>query len=253
MTGFQPIPAQRLIATIEERATGVDVRRLIADFAEAGLIKSYARLMTKDRAPSPDEIRDARIDREIWQRINRADAAGAIWATGSVRLSGADGGPELSIIGVRFEEAAVNSALERHGIVPVSPGRAGSAAPSRSIRRRTAPASERSEPAAVANDAAPEPVVVPKQVPSLDEVQYVTVDEAAYHCRRRHTWVYDRIKDGSLDARKLGRNRLVSTLKRAGYIRARHVSHIAPQQTRIWCAIKRTGRSTGIATALPQA
>lgn len=115
MSAFNPIPAPNLIARIEAEAIGVDVRSLIADFAEAGLIKSYARMVAKCGSPAPDEIRDARIGRDIWQQINRANAAGSVWSVGSVRLAG-DDDPELSIIGLRFEEAAVRQALKKHGV-----------------------------------------------------------------------------------------------------------------------------------------
>lgn len=203
MSAFNPIPAPNLIARIEAEAVGVDVRSLIADFAEAGLIKSYARMVAKCGSPTPDEIRDAKIGRDIWQRINRANAAESVWSVGSVRLAG-DDHPELSIIGLRFEEAAVRQALKKHGVALGRTTKAAVAAPS------SARESDQDDGAPSITPSPPAPS--PKgSAPSLDSVEFVTAKEAKHHLRCGQTTLYQLINRGELESIKRGRSRLIST------------------------------------------
>lgn len=211
MSAFNPIPAPNLIARIEAEAIGVDVRSLIADFAEAGLIKSYARMVAKCGSPAPDEIRDARIGRDIWQRINRANAAGSVWSVGSVRLAG-DDDPELSIIGLRFEEAAVRQALKKHG---VALGRTSKAAVAPTS---SAPESNEDDGAPPVTPPPPTPVSPKRSAPSLNSVEFVTAQEAKHHLRCGQTTLYQLVKNGQLDGIKRGRSRLISTASIRRYL-----------------------------------
>lgn len=211
MSAFNPIPAPNLIARIEAEAVGVDVRSLIADFAEAGLIKSYARMVAKCGSPTPDEIRDARIGRDIWQRINRANAAESVWSVGSVRLAG-DDHPELSIIGLRFEEAAVRQALKKHGV-----------ALGRTTKAAVAPTSlacesDQDDGAPSVTPPTPTPASSTGSAPSLDSVEFVTAKEAKHHLRCGQTTLYQLINDGALESIKRGRSRLISTASIRRYL-----------------------------------
>lgn len=195
MSAFNPIPAPKLIEQLEPEAAGVDVRVIIADLAEAGLIKSYARLVSSDRAPEPTEVRDSTVGRDTWRRINAEGLADDVWSTGTARLSGDNGGPQISVIGIRFEVHAVRSALVRHGIPlrkssPTIP-QAALTAPTAA----TSPATSAAAPAAGSS----------KQLPSLTEAVNLSIDDAARLLRIGRTTVYERIKDGTLVARKLGR------------------------------------------------
>ena len=209
MSAFNPIPAPNLIARIEAEAVGVDVRSLIADFAEAGLIKSYARMVAKCGSPTPDEIRDAKIGRDIWQRINRANAAESVWSVGSVRLAG-DDHPELSIIGLRFEEAAVRQALKKHG---VALGRTTKAAPTSPARE-----SDQDDGAPSITPSPPAPASPKGSAPSLDSVEFVTAKEAKHHLRCGQTTLYQLINNGELESIKRGRSRLISTASIRRYL-----------------------------------
>jgi len=205
MSAFNPIPAPSLIARIEAESVGVDLRSLIADFAEAGLIKSYARMVAKCGSPSPDEIRDARIGRDIWQRINRANAAESVWSVGSVRLAG-DDHPELSIIGLRFEEAAVRQALKKHGV-----------ALGRTTKAASARESDQDDGAPPVT-ALPAPASPKGSAPSLDSVEFVTAKEAKHHLRCGQTTLYQLINRGDLESIKRGRSRLISTASIRRYL-----------------------------------
>jgi hypothetical protein len=100
---------------------------VLADFAVAGLVKAYARIIETDEADGRrTEVRDSRIPRDLWRRICGEGKVDDIWAIGSVRLPGSDlrdGLPAVSLIGIRFDDKSLQNVIAQHS------GDVGSAAP----------------------------------------------------------------------------------------------------------------------------
>lgn len=91
---------------------------LLADFAAAGLIKTYAlaREITP-AASSAQTIRDAQIPAEVWQRIITENKVADALSGGTVRLKGSGlrgGTPAVQITGVSFSEVSLAKILERY-------------------------------------------------------------------------------------------------------------------------------------------
>jgi hypothetical protein len=115
---FNPI-APRKAAELVDMADLGDASAVLADFAVAGLIKAYARIIeTVDAGGTRAEVRDSRIPRDLWRRICNEGKVADIWATGSVRLSGSDlrgGMPSVSLIGIRFDDKSLQTVISQHG------------------------------------------------------------------------------------------------------------------------------------------
>jgi excisionase family DNA binding protein len=115
---FNPI-APRKAAELVDLADLGDASAVLADFAVAGLIKAYARIIeTVDAGGGRAEVRDSRISRDLWRRICDEGKVADIWATGSVRLPGSDlrgGAPSVSLIGIRFDDKSLQTVISQHG------------------------------------------------------------------------------------------------------------------------------------------
>ena len=90
----------------------------MADYAAAGLIKTYA-LMRKIRPAggSTKTVRDAQIPPEDWARIVASDNIIAALNGGTVQLVGAKlhgGLPTIQITGISFSEASLTKILDRY-------------------------------------------------------------------------------------------------------------------------------------------
>lgn len=118
MGNFNPI-APRKAAELVDMADLGDASTVLADFAVAGLIKAYARIIeTVDAGGARAEVRDSRIPRDLWRRICDEGKVADIWATGSVRLPGSDlrgGTPSVSLIGIRFDDKSLQTVISQHG------------------------------------------------------------------------------------------------------------------------------------------
>lgn len=70
MTAFQPISAKAALELLKEALPGVGCASVLADLAEAGLIKGYASV-TETIAPgiAQTEVRDARMSRAVWRQL----------------------------------------------------------------------------------------------------------------------------------------------------------------------------------------
>jgi hypothetical protein len=117
LSAFAPI-APRAAATIAEEAELGEVGQVLLDFAVAGLLKGYARLIeTVDARGNRSEVRDSRIPREIWRRIAEEGNGADVWSTGTVRLSGSGlvgGAGAVAVIGIRFDEKSLKAVVEQH-------------------------------------------------------------------------------------------------------------------------------------------
>lgn len=170
---------------------------VLIDFAQAGVVKGYARLVeTVDANGTRHEVRDGRIDRELWRRIVEEGKARDVATTGTVRLesSGRSGGaPAVSIIGIRFDERSVNATLSHHASDTEGPR----------IAPQAASTAERA-------GALPQSECSPR--PTLDaDAMAISVAQAATALGVCRSTVYNMIDRGDLVAKKIGARTLITT------------------------------------------
>lgn len=95
--------------------------RVLVDFAAAGLVKGYARLIKTVQADGTcAEVRDSRIPSDVWKRIVEQGCVADILAVGTVRLAGSllrGGEPSMSVIGIRFDDVSLQAETEQHSAV----------------------------------------------------------------------------------------------------------------------------------------
>jgi excisionase family DNA binding protein len=201
VSAFQPISPRAAIQLLEDADTGLDCAQLLADLAEAGRVKGYARLVEVSGVGRPtSEVRDGRIDRAVWKRIVAEDKVASVYATGSVRL-GCDTDPAgaVSVLGIRFDEKSVMAAAVEHGRAepPSQPAKTSSA-----TRMQPAPAEVEAATAATVEQR-------PRRTVPDDAVA-MSVDEAAAILGVSRGTVYKLMDAGTLDSKKVGGRRLVS-------------------------------------------
>lgn len=118
MASFNPIAVGKALELIASARLGDDPAKVIADYAEVGLVKGYARLIETVTAEGHrNEVRDGKISREVWRRIIDENRANDIAAARTVRLPGSGlrgGASEVNVTGILFDEKSIRSVLARH-------------------------------------------------------------------------------------------------------------------------------------------
>lgn len=215
MGNFNPI-APRKAAGLVDLADLGDASAVLADFAVAGLIKAYARIIeTVDAVGVRSEIRDSRISRDLWRRICDEGKVADIWATGSVRLPGSDlrgGMPSVSLIGIRFDDKSLQTVISQHGgpITAMTKDVGDANAPP------TTPPAAQVQPvpealAIVPSPAAPEPVPTKRVRQGLPEgAVTVTVAQAEAATGLGRTTIDKLMKAGTLVRVKVGSRTLIT-------------------------------------------
>ncbi|MEE4540155.1 MAG: hypothetical protein V2J51_16890 [Erythrobacter sp.] len=134
MPAHQPVLPARAVDLVEARNLDA-AKSLLADFAAAGLIKTYALVREIRPAEGPIEIfRDSQIPSDEWDRIVASGKISAAFNGGTVRLEGSalrGGAPAILITGISFSEASLIKVLDRYCAAPpigaakktVNPGR----------------------------------------------------------------------------------------------------------------------------------
>tara|TARA_R110000751_G_scaffold2018_8_gene8929 strand:+ start:279114 stop:279794 length:681 start_codon:yes stop_codon:yes gene_type:complete len=117
MSAHQPILPSKAIERVE--AAGLsEAGKLLADFAAAGLVKTYALAkVTTPAGQAPETVRDAAIPANVWQRINAEGKVTEALEGGTVRLTGSDlfgGEPEVQITGISFSDKSLSKVLARY-------------------------------------------------------------------------------------------------------------------------------------------
>lgn len=117
MSAHQPLLPKKAVERVEA-AGFADAQTLLADFAGAGLIKTYALVRVTAAAGQPAETaRDAVVPAEVWQRISAARRVPEMLGGGTVRLAGSGligGAPDVQITGVSISEGSLTKVLERY-------------------------------------------------------------------------------------------------------------------------------------------
>ena len=117
MSVHQPILPAKAVELVESRGLdGADA--LLADFAAAGLIKTYALVREVRPAGGPTKVlRDAQIPAQDWERIVASEKIQTALNGGTVRLEGSPlqgGTSSVLITGISFSEAALLKVLGRY-------------------------------------------------------------------------------------------------------------------------------------------
>lgn len=191
MTAFRPISPSAALAMLE--GSDVDARTLLADLAEAGIIKGYARLLKR----GPVESRDCRIPRDVWSQIIAHQKVDDVFTQHSMRItpdgeSASDQG--IAALGIRFEEKSIAVAALQHGLLPpglsAEPASAPTSMPDFAVAVEEAPATPlRAKPA---------PRLVPEGALQL------TVDETMAALGIGRTTLYKLVGEGQLVMKKTG-------------------------------------------------
>ena len=117
MPAHQPILPASAIKLVESRDLD-GAGALLADFAAAGLIKTYALVReTKPMGGPTETVRDSQIPAEEWDRIIASDKISSALNGGTVRLEGSllEGGiPSVQITGISFSETLLIKILDRY-------------------------------------------------------------------------------------------------------------------------------------------
>lgn len=198
MSAFYPIAPLKAVEFVE--AAGVSGgRRLIADFAAAGMMKSYALVIeTIEVGGARHSVRDSTVSSALWDRIIRAGLVDEVWTGGTVRLPAAHlvgGEPEVRITGIRFSEKHLGRLVEHHTGAQAQP----------------APAVKAPEAAAIIVDESHEPTATPtRRQPDLNAIPpgalTVTVSQAQAALGLGRTKINELMNDGRLVRRKIDRS-----------------------------------------------
>lgn len=194
LTAFQPITPQQAI-DIAERAGVPDARRVIIDFAAAGLVKGYALVCETMTASERTTKRDAAISTDLWKRLQRDGVADRVWGGGTIRLvvDPASNLPEVHITGVSFSQASVQRLVHHHGgSAPAAPKPTEPRKPIEPTAVPTAVSLGRSAPSAIPADAVT-----------------VTVKQAMAMLGLGRTKINEMMNDGRLVKRKFDRRTMI--------------------------------------------
>ena len=116
MSTHKPLLPSRAVERVN--AAGLtDAHSLLADWAAAGLIKTYALVRETVLVGKQTEIvRDAAIPADVWRRIIQEDRADDALSGRTVRLGAGHAGraPDVEITGVSFSEPSLIKVLERY-------------------------------------------------------------------------------------------------------------------------------------------
>lgn len=113
MSAFNPI-APRHAASLVEQASLGDAAQVLVDFAAAGLVKGYARLIETVDAAGCSEVRDSRVPRDLWRRIADAGKSDQVLSAMKISLDKGPAGPAVEITGIRFDDKSLQSVIGQH-------------------------------------------------------------------------------------------------------------------------------------------
>lgn len=206
MGAFRPISPQAAVQILDAADVGANSDQRLLDFAIAGVVKGYARLIETAAPGQPrHEVRDSKIRRDLWRRIVHDHKVTEVYSAGSVHLEGDAAAGDLgriSVIGIRFDETSVHAAAAEHGAI------APALSPVETKSRYARPASTPPIAPPVADTPPAFPTV--KRRPMIEEgAVSISIDDAAAAIGVSRGTVYKLIDQGQLVAVKIGNRRLV--------------------------------------------
>ena len=214
MSAHQPILPSRANELVE--AKGLDAAgSLLADFAAAGLIKTYALMReTRPTGGASEMVRDCQLPPEDWDRIVAAGQVIEALAGRTVRIEGSPlrgAPPSVLITGVSFSEASLIKVLDRY--CANAPATIFSEAPACMTELQVGSAS-----ALPSQDCKPKR----KQVPPIKPGDLTaTVAQAVQTTGLGRTKIDQLMRDGTLERTKVGRRTLISVESIERLVRAK--------------------------------
>lgn len=173
-------------------AEGADPRMIVANFAAAGLIKSYARFLKTDIPGAIRETRDCRLPHEIWEEIIVQEKVDEAFSIGSVRLT-SNGRVSVTAIGIRFDATSIDTVAGDHGLAALKVV----VSPSPAIIAPPAAIEAIEKPAQVAKE------IIPKSMRSIPEgALQLTIDDTMAVLAIGRTTAYKLIGQGALVMKK---------------------------------------------------
>ena len=202
MSAHHPILPAKAIELVKSRDLE-DADALLADFAAAGLIKTYALVRKIRPVGGPTKVmRDAQIPVQDWERIVASEKLYAALNGGTVRLEGSPlqgGMPSVLITGISFSEAALVKVLDRYCVgLPAGASEQSSGCDAHAMTKSIAPPIETSE--AKKEDVQP--------IRSGDLTASVAQTEQATGLGR--TTIDKLMRNGTLVRKKVGRRTLIT-------------------------------------------
>ena len=173
MTAFTPIPPK---AALEMMAGIPEAHSLLADLAQAGIVKAYARLFEIEGPDGKSSSRDKRLPADVWKRAVSEWKVKDIFSSGTVRIPAGvatTDEPAIVAIGIRFDPASVRRAAQEHGqlSVPVQEEMQVQAEPQPQTKASAAPPPSHTKPAAKHSAGAVKPQTEAKQVQKAKRVE----------------------------------------------------------------------------------
>lgn len=111
-------------AQLVEAAGVEDAQTIVADFAAAGLVKTYAlAIETIDARGGSTCVRGATVPVDLWQRVILDGIVADVWASGTFRLAGSElvgGAPAAVVTGITFNAKHIDWLIAHHEGAPVS-------------------------------------------------------------------------------------------------------------------------------------
>lgn len=105
-------------AQLVEAAGIADGKRIIADFAAGGFVKSYAlSIETLDASGAGTVVLGPKVPKTMWKRIVQAGRGTDVWSSGTVHLAGA-----AIITGITFKPDSIAWLIAHHADAPASCG-----------------------------------------------------------------------------------------------------------------------------------
>ncbi|MGB5777579.1 MAG: helix-turn-helix domain-containing protein [Allopontixanthobacter sediminis] len=196
-----PILPEKAIQATE--AAGLhNAKAVLADFAAAGLIKTYA--LTRETGAvggSVETVRDAQVPAGMWKRIVAENKVSHAMNGGTIRLEGSHlqgGAASVQITGISFSETSLAKVLERYCRTSNrSPSSGPTPSPSLSPVKGSAPVADVRKAKKVA------PQIKPGDI-------FASIAQTEQVLGLGRTKVNDMIKQGILDIKKVGRRTLVT-------------------------------------------
>jgi hypothetical protein len=203
MSAHQPILPARAVELVESRNLET-AQTLLADFAAAGLIKTYA-LMREIRPEGKPSIayRDSQVPAEEWERIVASGNIEVALNGGTVRLEGTPykgGKPTVQITGISFSETSLVKVLDRYC--------AGS-----DVARNTLGSGENTniEATELVSPSKKRSAPVPKAVPPIKPGDlFASVAQAVQATRLGRTKIDELMRKGILERQKVGTRALIT-------------------------------------------
>lgn len=113
MSAFNPIAPRHAASLVDEASLG-EAAKVLVDFAAAGLVKGYARLIESVDAAGRTEVRDSRIPRDLWRRIADAGKSDQVLSAAKISLEAGPVEPAVEITGIRFDDKSLQSVIAQH-------------------------------------------------------------------------------------------------------------------------------------------